>query len=160
VCRRKTQSVLTISAVYLPPKHTVKQGQLEDSYNTLGRRFIAGGDCYAKHTNWGSRLFTPNNKNDCIQTFPQGLTPTESTDYSLWKAIKKIKQVKKLSPPLRTSQGTWERSNVEGVRAFAEHLVKVFQPHPSENEPERSSTYATSRDPLPTRTTNQPSQKS
>jgi hypothetical protein len=43
-----------------------------------------------------------NNKNVCIQTFLQGLTPTESTDYSLWKATKKIKQVKKSSPSLRT----------------------------------------------------------
>jgi hypothetical protein len=31
------------------------------------------------------------NKNDCIQTFLQGLTPTEPTDYSLWKANKKLK---------------------------------------------------------------------
>jgi hypothetical protein len=42
------------------------------------------------------------NKNDCKQIFLQGLTPTESTDYCLWNAIKKIKQVKK-PPPLRTS---------------------------------------------------------
>jgi hypothetical protein len=41
-----------------------------------------------------------NNKSDCIQTFLQDLTPTESTDYSLWKVTKKIKQVKKPSPPL------------------------------------------------------------
>jgi hypothetical protein len=53
----------------------------------------------------------------------------------LWKATKKIKQVKKPSPPL-TSQGTWARSNVEKAHAFAEHLANVFQPHPSENEPE------------------------
>jgi hypothetical protein len=33
-------------------------------------------------------------------------------------------------------QGTWTRSNVEKAHAFAEHLAKVFQPHPSENEPE------------------------
>jgi hypothetical protein len=50
----------------------------------------------------------------------------------LWKAIKKIKQVKKPSPPLRTSQGTWARSNVEKAHAFAEHLANTFQPHPSE----------------------------
>jgi hypothetical protein len=49
---------LTISAVYLPPKHTVRQKQTEDYYNTLGRRFIAG-DYNAKHTDWGSRLITP-----------------------------------------------------------------------------------------------------
>jgi hypothetical protein len=47
---------LTITAVYLPPKHTVCKAQLEDFYNTLGPRFIAGGDYNAKHTNWGSRL--------------------------------------------------------------------------------------------------------
>jgi hypothetical protein len=50
---------LKISAVYLPPRHTVKQEQLEDFYNTLGRRFIAEGDYNAKHTDWGSRLITP-----------------------------------------------------------------------------------------------------
>jgi hypothetical protein len=33
--------------------------QLEDYYNTLGHRFIAGGDYNAKHTDWGSRLITP-----------------------------------------------------------------------------------------------------
>jgi hypothetical protein len=42
--------LLTILAVYLPLKHTVEQKQLEDFYNTLGRRFIAAGDYNAKHT--------------------------------------------------------------------------------------------------------------
>jgi hypothetical protein len=36
-----TVRLLTISAVFLP---------LEDFYNTLGHRFIAGGDYNAKHT--------------------------------------------------------------------------------------------------------------
>jgi hypothetical protein len=49
---------LRITAVYLPPKHTVCKAQLEDFYNTLGLRFIAGGDYNAKHTDWGSRLIT------------------------------------------------------------------------------------------------------
>jgi hypothetical protein len=49
----------TVSAVYLPPKHTVKQVQLAAFYSTLGRRFIAGGDYNAKHTDWGSKLITP-----------------------------------------------------------------------------------------------------
>jgi hypothetical protein len=67
-----------------------------------------------------------NKKIDCIQTFLQGFTPTESADYSLWNGTKKIKQVKKPSPPLRTSQGTWTRSNVEKAHTFTEHLAKVF----------------------------------
>jgi hypothetical protein len=41
----------------------------------------------------------------------------------------------KLSPPLRTAQGTWVRSDIEKVNTFAEHLANVFQPHPSENSP-------------------------
>jgi hypothetical protein len=57
----------------------------------------------------------------------------------LWKAPNKIKQVKKPIPPLRTSQGTWARSNVEKARAFAEHLANVFQLHLSEDEPEEEA---------------------
>jgi hypothetical protein len=81
-----------------------------------------------------------NNKNHCIQTFLQGVTPAQSTDYSLWKATKEITQVKKSSPSLRTSQGTWARSNAVKAHAFDEHLAKVFQPHPSGNEPEEALT--------------------
>jgi hypothetical protein len=63
----------------------------------------------------------------------QGLTQTKSTDCSLWKATKKIKQAKKSSPPLRTSQGTWARTNIKKAQAYAENLAKVFQPHPLQN---------------------------
>jgi hypothetical protein len=48
----------------------------------------------------------------------------------------KIKLAKKPSPPLRTSQGIWARSNIEKAHAFAEHLAGVFQPRSSENDPE------------------------
>jgi hypothetical protein len=51
--------LLTILVVFLPPKYTVKQEQLEDFYNILGHRFIAGGDYNAKQTDWRSRLITP-----------------------------------------------------------------------------------------------------
>jgi hypothetical protein len=47
------------SAVYLPPRYTIKQDKIEDFYNTLVRRFSAGGDYSAKRTDWGSRLITP-----------------------------------------------------------------------------------------------------
>jgi hypothetical protein len=54
-----TVGLLTVSAVYLPPKHTVKQEQLEDFYNTLGHQFNAGDDSSAKHTDWESILVSP-----------------------------------------------------------------------------------------------------
>jgi hypothetical protein len=50
---------ITVSAIYITLKYSVKQEQLEDFYNNQGRRFIAGGDYNAKHTDWGSRLITP-----------------------------------------------------------------------------------------------------
>jgi endonuclease/exonuclease/phosphatase family metal-dependent hydrolase len=61
---------LTVSAVYLPPRHTVKQEQLAAFYNALGRRFIAGGDYNAKHTDWGSRLITPRGR-EVLKTMEQ-----------------------------------------------------------------------------------------
>lgn len=50
---------ITLSAVYCPPRHVIRQQQFEAFFNSLGCRFLAGGDYNAKHTNWGSRLITP-----------------------------------------------------------------------------------------------------
>lgn len=49
---------ITISAIYCPPKHTIKNEIFEQFFNTLGNKFIAGGDYNAKHTQWGCRLVT------------------------------------------------------------------------------------------------------
>jgi hypothetical protein len=55
----------------------------------------------------------------------------------MWKATKRIKQVKKPSPPLRTSQGTWARSNVEKAHASSEYLANVFTRIPQKMNPKR-----------------------
>lgn len=47
-----------ISSIYCPPKHPIKCQQFIKYFESLGRRFIAGGDYNAKHTFWGSRLIT------------------------------------------------------------------------------------------------------
>jgi hypothetical protein len=60
-----------------------------------------------------------------IHTFLQGFTPIESTDYSLWKAAKKLKHIK-TPPPLWTPQRTWARSNIETAYALTKHVVDVF----------------------------------
>jgi hypothetical protein len=52
------------------------------------------------------------------------------------KVTKKIKQITKSSPPLKTPQGIWARNNAEKAQAFTKHLEQVFQPHPLENTPE------------------------
>lgn len=50
---------ITISAIYSPPKHTIKNEQYVTFFKTLENRFIAVGDYNAKHTHWGSRLIQP-----------------------------------------------------------------------------------------------------
>jgi hypothetical protein len=57
--------------------------------------------------------FLADTNNASFQTFFQDLSPTTSTDYSLWKAIKKAKQATNSSHPLRTTRGTWARTNTE-----------------------------------------------
>jgi hypothetical protein len=49
---------LTISAIYCPPRHAIKKEQYNEFINTLGNRFLAGGDFSAKHQYWGSTLTT------------------------------------------------------------------------------------------------------
>jgi len=50
---------ITISAVYSLPKHVIRSEQYINFLETLGNRFIAAGDYNAKHTQWGSRLTSP-----------------------------------------------------------------------------------------------------
>lgn len=50
---------LTVAAVYCPPRHIMKKENFNEFFQTLGPKFIAGGDYNSKHTLWGSRLTTP-----------------------------------------------------------------------------------------------------
>lgn len=63
-------SDITLSAIYCPPRYTIKEADFNDFFQTLGSRFIAGGDYNAKHTFWGSRLVLPRGREllKCIQT--------------------------------------------------------------------------------------------
>ncbi|GBP79922.1 RNA-directed DNA polymerase from mobile element jockey [Eumeta japonica] len=47
---------LNLSAIYCPPRHTIKEEMFSDFFKILGNRFIAGGDWNAKHSHWGSRI--------------------------------------------------------------------------------------------------------
>ena len=68
-CNQQTQSTniiiddwifeLQISAIYSPPKHSIKKYDYESFFSTLGNRFLAGGDYNAKHIHWVSRLVSP-----------------------------------------------------------------------------------------------------
>ena len=70
-------------------------------------------------------------RNEGIQNHLQELTPTEATDYSLWKATRKIKQPHHQTPSIRINRNTWARTDKQKATAFAKHLASVFQPFPS-----------------------------
>jgi hypothetical protein len=80
----------------------------------------------------GLKQLLHDHKNYNIQTFLNCLTPTITTDYSLWKTTKRLKTVTQTSTPLRAPQGTWARTNADKTQAFANRLASVFQPHPPE----------------------------
>jgi len=73
-----------------------------------------------------------NLKNKGIQDYLKGLTPIEVTDYSLWKATRKMKRSQQHIPPIRINHNTWARMDKQIATAFAEHLASVFQPLPSQ----------------------------
>lgn len=50
------QGPLTVTSVYCPPKHIITEDMFNEFFNTLGHRFIAGGDWNAKNIYWGSRI--------------------------------------------------------------------------------------------------------
>lgn len=76
-------SNITVSALYCPPRHTIKESQFCEYFNTLGHRFIAAGDYNAKHTFWGSRLISPKGREllKCIQTNGMDVVSTGQPTY-------------------------------------------------------------------------------
>lgn len=70
-------------------------------------------------------------KNKDIEKYLTNLTATEATDYSLWKATKKLKRPTVSNPPIRLPNGSWARIDEQKCIAFANHLTDVFKPHES-----------------------------
>jgi hypothetical protein len=52
-----------------------------------------------------------------------------STDYSLRKGTKRLKQPTMNIPLVRKQNHTWARNNKEKAEVFAEHLERNFKPH-------------------------------
>lgn len=67
-------------------------------------------------------------KQESISKYLKGLTADKVTDYSLWKAVRKIKRPTVQAPPLRKKDGTWGRTSMEKGIMFADHLESIFQP--------------------------------
>jgi hypothetical protein len=69
---------LTISALYCPPRQTIKKEQYNAFINSLGHRFLAVCDFNAKHQYWGSRLINPRGR-ELYQTIQEKQLEIRST---------------------------------------------------------------------------------
>ena len=69
-------------------------------------------------------------ENNNISKYLESLSPTEATDYSFWKATKKIHPKTNHCSAIKQTDGKWSRSDVEIANAFSYHLNEVFKPFP------------------------------
>ena len=72
--------------------------------------------------------------NTALQKYLENLTPTEATDYSMWKAAKKLNRPQLHIPPIRTNSGDWARNDLDKANTFAEYLSSVFEPSTAESQ--------------------------
>ena len=75
-------------------------------------------------------------KEESIDYYLQKLTPDIDTDYSLWKATRRINKHIAPIPPIRKGTGPWARDNKEKADLFASSLAEIFQPNQEKPEPE------------------------
>lgn len=65
-----------------------------------------------------------------LEKYLRSLSPNKASDYSLWKATKKINKPTIVNPPLQLSNGDWVRKDQDKVNLFASYLAQVFTPNP------------------------------
>ena len=64
------------------------------------------------------------------------MSPSADSNYSLWKASRKLTRPPQIIPPIRCPQSGWARSSIEKANLFANYLSNVFKPHSSNTAPE------------------------
>ena len=68
-------------------------------------------------------------KQQSIEAYLQNITGNACTNYSLWKATKRLKRPTMYILPVRKQDHTWARNNKEKAKVFAEHLERTFKPN-------------------------------
>lgn len=66
-------------------------------------------------------------KTDTMADFLVNLSATADSDYSLWKATKRLKRPQMHNSPLLLPDGSWARWDTDKVAAYATHFTTVFQ---------------------------------
>lgn len=68
-------------------------------------------------------------KNDSFHLYLESLSPSKDSDYSLWKATRKIRRPLNSNPPLKADLGEWVRDDYNKANLFASYMESVFQPN-------------------------------
>jgi hypothetical protein len=68
-------------------------------------------------------------KQRSIEAYLREISDDSSTEYSLWKATKRLKRPTINIPPVRKQDRAWARNNKEKAENFAEHLERTFKPN-------------------------------
>lgn len=76
--------LLNVSAAYCPPRHKVSEQMWSHFFNTLGSRFVVGGDWNCKHTYWGSRLITTRGRQLLLSMQQNHLSAVSAAEPTYW----------------------------------------------------------------------------
>lgn len=74
-----------------------------------------------------SQLLLQKISNETFTSFLLSLDITKDTNYSLWSVAKAPKKHSSNIPPLRSSNNTWARSDLEKAEVFANYLENIFK---------------------------------
>lgn len=77
-------------------------------------------------------------KNETISNYLCNLTAEKSTEYSLWRATKRLKRPITQTPPIRKEDGSWARNEQQKAELFADYLEETFQPLPRQSANENA----------------------
>ena len=80
----KNNTQITVSAVYCPPRYSITKEEFSTFFDTLGPKFIAGGDFNSKHLYWGSRLINPKGRNLYKEISSKGYNTLSTRKPTYW----------------------------------------------------------------------------
>lgn len=71
------------------------------------------------------RLLLREEKANAMKSYLENLSPSRASDYTLWKATKKLKQPKTYIPPIRNGAGSWLRA-VKRKQSYLQNTLRKY----------------------------------
>lgn len=73
-------------------------------------------------------------KEESVNYYLENLTADKTTEYSLWKATRRIKRPITQVAPIKKEDGSWARDNNQKADTFANYLEQTFKPNEMPSE--------------------------